>query len=326
VLRLALLRLFVTLAEVEPAPAPPAAPTASMNPDISLVTDVALAAFTSEEPRQTGAHDPRRDGFNLQQFELSLSKAVDPYFRFDSHVVFSQFGVEIEEAYATTLSLPANLQARAGQFLTRLGRLNPTHPHAWDFVDQPFVLGRLFGGEGNRGLGVELSWLAPLPWYVELLGSLTDAAGEATARSFYGREDLGVRSPADLQATAAARQFFALHDDLSLAWGLSGAFGPNPTGYHNRTDIFASDLYLKYRPITGASHTVIALQAEWFYRRRQIPGDVLRDHGGYAYVSWRFAQRWAPPSATSTAARPGTARAPPAATTWIRPSPLTGNG
>ena len=55
---------------------------------------------------------------------------VDPYFRFDSNLVFSQFGVEIEEAYATTLDLPANLQVRAGQFLTRFGRINATHPHA----------------------------------------------------------------------------------------------------------------------------------------------------------------------------------------------------
>ena len=44
----------------------------------------------------------------------------------------------------------------------RFGRHNPTHPHAWDFIDQPFVMTRMFGGEGNRGLGLELSWLTPL--------------------------------------------------------------------------------------------------------------------------------------------------------------------
>ena len=66
--------------------------------------------------------------------------------------------------YAAPL-LPHSLQARAGQFLTRFGRLNPTHPHTWDLVDQPFALGRVFGSEGNRGAGVELSWLTPLSWY-----------------------------------------------------------------------------------------------------------------------------------------------------------------
>jgi hypothetical protein len=300
VLRLAFVRLVVTSAWAQPmpaelpvVPAPVASAAPSMNPDISLITDLALAAFSTDQPLQGGAHDPRKNGFNLQQLELSLSKAVDPYFRFDAHLVFSQFGVEVEEAYATTLALPWNFQVRAGQLLTRLGRINPTHPHAWDFVDQPLALGRLFGGEGNRGLGLELSYLAPLPWYVEVLGGLTDAAGEATARSFLGGEDLGVRSPLDLQATVAARQFFPLSENLSLAWGLSGAFGPNATGHGNRTDVYATDLYLKFRPITYGSHTVLSLQAEWFYRRRQIPGDVLDDLNGYAYVFWRFAPRWA---------------------------------
>jgi hypothetical protein len=277
------------------APAPVsgvAAAVSSMNPDIAFVADLAAAAFSTREPLQTGGHDPRKNGFNLQQLELSARKAVDPYFRFDSNIVFSQFGVEIEEAYATTSALPWNLQLRIGQFLTRFGRLNPTHPHSWDFVDQPFAVGRVFGGEGNRGLGLEASWLAPLPWYLELVGSLTDATGEATARSFFGAEDLGVSSPLDLQATVAAKQFFPLSDDLSLAWGLSGAFGPNPTGHRNRTDVYGSDVYLKFRPITYGSHTVVSLQAEWFYRRRQVPGDLLKDAGGYAYLFWRFAMRW----------------------------------
>src|SRR5690606_8630759 len=140
--------------------------------------------FSHDEHRQTGAHDPTRTGFNLQQLEMSLGSTVDPYFRFDSNLSFSLEGVEIEEAYATTLDLPARLQLRAGQFLWRFGRFNAPHPHVWHFVDQPFTLGRLFGGEGGRGLGVELSWLLPLPWFAEVVASVQQADGEGTARSF----------------------------------------------------------------------------------------------------------------------------------------------
>ncbi|MFY1825133.1 zinc-regulated TonB-dependent outer membrane receptor [Myxococcus fulvus] len=261
--------------------------------DMSFILDVAAAAFTSKEPLQGGAHDPTRNGFNLQQLELSIGSVVDPYFRFDANIVYSQFGVEIEEAYGTTLALPASLQVRAGQFLTRFGRLNATHPHAWDFVDQPFAMSRVFGGEGNRGLGVELSWLTPLPWFVEVTGSLTDATGEATARSFLASSGDRVLSPLDLQATGVVKQFFPLSDDLSLMWGLSTATGPNPTGYRNRTDIFGTDLYLRYRPITEASNTLVSLQVEALYRRRQVPGDVLTDFNSYAQLAWRFSQRWA---------------------------------
>jgi hypothetical protein len=262
--------------------------------DLSFILDGALAAFTAEEPLQTGGHDPNTNGFNLQQLELSIRSVVDPYFRFDSNIVFALAGVEIEEVYVTTLDLPANLQVRAGKFLTRFGRINPTHPHSWDFADQPFALGRVFGGEGNQGLGLEVSWLTPLPWYVELVGSGTDAIGQATARSFLGGGGgRGVVSPFDFQFTGAVKQFFEISDNTSLLWGLSSATGPNPTGYRNYTNVFGTDVYLKYRPTTGGSSTIVSLQAEMLYRRRQVPDDVLSDYNGYAQVFWRFTQRLA---------------------------------
>ncbi|NNB84567.1 zinc-regulated TonB-dependent outer membrane receptor [Corallococcus exiguus] len=261
--------------------------------NLSFILDMALAAFSNKEPLQGGAHDPTKNGFNLQQLELSIGSVVDPYFRFDSNLVFSQFGVEIEEAYVTTLDLPLNLQVRAGQFLTRFGRINATHPHAWDFVDQPFIMSRYFGAEGNRGLGVEGSWLTPLPWYVEVIGSATDATGEATARSFFGAAAERVLSPLDFQLTGAVKQFFPLSDDLSLLWGLSVATGPNPTGYRNYTSIYGTDVYLKFRPITSQSSQQWVFQAEVLYRRRQVPEDVLSDWGGYAQTVWRFSNRWA---------------------------------
>jgi hypothetical protein len=264
-----------------------------MNPTLSLIFDGAAAWFSDDDPPPAlGAHDPRKTGFHWQQLELAISSVVDPFFRFDSYIVFAPVGVEVEEAYATTLALPAGLQLRAGQFLTRFGRINATHPHSWDFVDQTFAIGRLMGGEGNRGLGTELSWLAPLPWFVEALVSLTEATGEGTARSFYGGNDLGVQSPADLQLTLALKQFFPLGDAWGLSWGLSAAAGPNATGHDNRTEIVGTDLYLKYSPVEGNSPTTVTLQSEWFYRRRQVPHEVLSDLNGYTQLTWRFARRW----------------------------------
>jgi len=281
------------LRDAAPAPAsPPAAGRQGAGPDISLTFDGAVAAFSQAEPPQTGNHDPRRPGFNFQQLELGIEAPVDPYFAFKSFTVFSQFGVEVEEAYVTTLELPFNLQARAGQFLTRFGRINATHPHTWDFADQTLVIGKFMGAEGNRGMGAEAAWLAPLPWFVEAIGSLTDAAGEATARSFYGATDLGVRSPLDLQATGALRQFFPLGPDWSLAWGLSAANGPNPSGRSNRTDILGTDLYLKYRPLEPGAEHAFHLTVETIQRRRQYPGTLLADTGAYAAAVWRFDRQW----------------------------------
>ena len=264
----------------------------SLNPDISFIADFALSAFTTDTPLQLGAHDPQRTGFTFQQLEMAVSAAVDPYFRFDANIVFAEFGVEVEEAYGTTLALPAGLQARAGQFLTRFGRINATHPHSWLFMDQPLVIGKMFGAEGNRGVGIELSWLSPLPWYVEVLGSISDAAGEATARSFYGPTDLGVNDPRDFQFTTAIKQFFPLDDNWSLMWGLSAASGPNSTGQDNRSNLFGTDIYLKYRPITQGSYFILSLEAEGIVRLRQVPQERLTDFGSYTQLFSRFARRW----------------------------------
>lgn len=271
----------------------------SLNPDISVILDVAGAVFTDDNPLQGGGHDPTHTGFNLQQLELTFAKAVDPYFRFDSNLVFGPDGFELEQAYATTLDLPWKLQARAGKFLTEFGRINSTHPHAWDFVDQPFIMSRYFGGDANRGLGAEVSWLSPLPWYVELIGSATDATGEGTARSFFGAdEEAKVHSPLDLQLTGAVKQFFDVTDNWSILWGLSAARGPTPYGAHGNAELYGTDLYIKYRPLDVPNPPVVSLQTEFVYRVRDgqpAPDTVekLHDYGMYAQALYRFAQRWA---------------------------------
>ncbi|MBM3260441.1 MAG: zinc-regulated TonB-dependent outer membrane receptor [Candidatus Sericytochromatia bacterium] len=264
----------------------------SGNPDLSFILDVAAAMFDTERGRQLGAHDPTEAGFNLQQLELSIGSAVDPFSRFDGNLVFSPFGVEIEEAYATTTALGSGLQLRAGQFLTRFGRANATHPHTWDFVDQPLWMGKFFGGEGNRGLGAEGSVLLPLPWYVEAVGSLTDARGASTNRSFLGTRLAPPRTPLDLLATGAVKQFFPLSRDWSLSAGISGATGPSALGARDRADLFGTDLYLRYRPLEAGDPTVVTVLLEGARRRRQGPGLLLEDTGWNLSAVWRFDFRW----------------------------------
>jgi hypothetical protein len=280
-------------APVEHSPVPHGGGSAqTMNPDLSLIADFALAAFSDGAHRQTGGHDPSENGFNLQQLELSLGSAVDPYFRFDANVVFGLEEVEVEEAYATTLALGSRLQARTGQFLSRFGRLNPTHLHDWNFVDQPFPLGRVFGGEGNRGLGLELSYLTPLPWYVELVASATLSRGEGAARSFYPEEHR-VEDPGDLLYVAALKQFFALSPDWSLAFGLSVALAPNAHGDRREAVVYGGDAYLKYRPISEPATGELGLATEWLCRVRDLPEGRLMDAGGYLELVVKFARRYA---------------------------------
>src|SRR5690606_27101726 len=115
----------------------------------------------------------------------------------------------------------------------------------------------------------------------------------ATARSFYGAENLGVDRPSDLLAVAALKQFFPLSHDWSLLWGLSGAFGPNPTGRSNRSDVYGTDIYLKYRPVTRQSEQMLSWQTELLYRRRQVPDDLLQDVNLYTQLVFQLTKRWA---------------------------------
>jgi hypothetical protein len=79
-----------------------------------------------------------KENFDLyvNEVELSLQAVVDPYVRADLFLSFGRnpetlkYGVDVEEGYVTTLSLPARLQLKAGKFKEALGRINPTHAHA----------------------------------------------------------------------------------------------------------------------------------------------------------------------------------------------------
>lgn len=270
--------------------APP--PASSMNPEIALILDVAASYFSEEDSLQLGGHDPAETGFSMQQLELSMSGSVDPYFRLHANLVFTLFGVEVEEAFATSTRLPVGLQLRVGQFFTRFGRLNPTHPHSWKFLDQPLVNGKFFGGEGSRGLGAELSWLMPLPWYAEVLTSVNNADSACCARSFYGGDNPGVDGLEDLLITTSLKQFWALSETTGFFFGLSGQFGPNANGHRSRTNILGTDVTIRVRPLDSPRRRALTWQTEAMLRSRQVPGDVLQDWGMYTSAVWTLSPSW----------------------------------
>src|SRR5215212_10300162 len=165
---------------------------AYMNIGFVALTDAGWSTEPDIGSLQRGDHDPHVRGFSIPNTEITLDGAVDPYFKGFANIVFKldaagETGVELEEAYLITTSLPANLQLKLGQFFTEFGRQNPQHPHSWAFVDQPLVLNRMFGPDGLRSQGARLSWLAPTPFYAEAMVSVMNSAG-GTAFSFRSAE------------------------------------------------------------------------------------------------------------------------------------------
>ena len=151
-----------------PSPALAAAPGGAQLKLIDISLDGLFAAGWSTAPDpelqdlEGGGHDPRKRGFTVRGVELSMMGAVDPYLDGEMHLVSfidpiqGDTVVELEEAFMTTRSLPHGLQLKAGQFLTEFGRINPTHPHAWAWLDQPIINTRVFGPDGMRAPGVRV--------------------------------------------------------------------------------------------------------------------------------------------------------------------------
>ena len=95
--------------------------------------------------------------FGVREVELALQAAVDPYFRGDVFLGFSDAeGVHIEQAFLTATALPWRLEARLGRFLAPFGKQNTTHRHDLHTVEHSYVVQRFLGEEGLKGTGVYL--------------------------------------------------------------------------------------------------------------------------------------------------------------------------
>jgi hypothetical protein len=149
----------------------------SFNPKISLILQGTYADYSADaEPEIPGVvlgghSEPRAAGFSLGETELVLDANVDDQFRAWATVAFEdhegETEVALEEAYASTLGLPAGLGLKFGRFLSDIGYLNRVHSHAWEFVDQPLVYRALLGNHLGDD-GVQLRWVAPTDLFVEL--------------------------------------------------------------------------------------------------------------------------------------------------------------
>lgn len=298
--------------------------SAYMNISFDVLMDVGGSSASDPSAMlELGDHDPSKRGFSLRNAEISVDGAVDPYFKGFGNIVFkldnnNETEVELEEAYLQTVSLPANLQVKAGQFFANFGRQNPQHPHTWAFVDQPIILGRAFGPDGLRNIGTQLSWLVPTPFYTEaFLGILDSQGGTAFGFRNEGEDDgtgvnrfrgratvsRNLNGPEDLLFVPRLASSFELGDSQTLVVGASAAFGPNDTGTDRRTEIYGADIYWKWKPAhADAGFPFVSWQTEVLYERFKagadplaptpLPAETLRDWGFYSQVLWGFKPRW----------------------------------
>jgi len=290
-----------------------------MNIGFVALTDAGWSSQEDVESIENGDHDPKVRGFTVPNAEISLDGAVDPYFKGFANLVWKidskgETGVELEEAYALTTSLPANLQLKFGQFFAEFGRQNPQHPHSWAFVDQPLVMSQMFGAEGLRSQGLRLSWLLPTSFYTEAMIGVMNSTG-GTVYSFRSEdspdihggqiEERAVKDFGDMMFVPRITTSFDLSETQTMVLGASAAFGPNNSGPSANTKLFGIDAYWKWKPAAAqAGFPFLAFQGEAMWRHYDaaarissdnaaitLPEETLKDWGTYAQVLWGIKPR-----------------------------------
>ncbi len=262
-----------------PAPLPQRRTSNTLNPAISVIGDF-RAHYVSDADRNVN--------FEMHEVETALNSAVDPYARADFFVSIAQedgeFAFELEEAFLTTLSLPAQLQLKVGKFRSAFGKLNRIHPHALPFIDLPLAYTNYLGEEGLNDQGASLSWLIPnRRFYQEVVFEITRGPDESPSFAV----DDGNR----LLYAGRLRNFWDLTENATFEIGLSGATGRNEDG--GTTTLGGADFTYIWKPLQFNVYRTLVLQSEAIFARRTTDaGSRINSWGWYGLLRYQFARRW----------------------------------
>jgi hypothetical protein len=288
------------------------APGSSLvNPALSFILDSTFGYYGRDNGQfatlglPIAGDDPSdtNQGFGVQEIEFAAQAAIDPYIEGAIFLTIPNLdGIEVEEAYLVTTGLPANLQVKAGTFRSQFGRNNSQHLHMQNFTRRPLMTSLLFGVDGFRGPGAQVSLLLPVPWFATLYGeafSIGAPEDPALISTFGG----GVRrTPANLTYAAVLEQFWDLSESMSLLLGANFATGKafdctqtvpcDPVlAAAPRSYFYGGDLYFKWKP-PNVAQTYLSLQ--WtteFYARTLAEGGPT-EGAGYTEPVLQFARRF----------------------------------
>jgi hypothetical protein len=265
--------------------------------DIGLSGDfVGTLTQRNVEKARGGTFPGEENRFFPRSIELGFFGQIDPYARGVVRLEFGEeaedggheIGVDVPEAHLTLLTLPWNTQIKMGRMLNRFGMLNQIHEDDLPQTDRPNVLTRFLGPEGLIENGAELTWVAPLPFYLEALLGIFNGDNETA----FGRGSL--RAPL---ATMRIRTFFEIDEANAIQLGVSAATGETPE--QHRSTLVGGDIKYKLVP-EGWRHPLLTIAGEGLVSNRKVDvsgepdGDGTRLRGGwYAYAEVQPWLRWA---------------------------------
>jgi hypothetical protein len=112
-----------------------------------------------------------------------------------------------------------------------------------------------------------------------------------------------MEGPQDLVYVPRIASSFELTPQQTLVVGASGAFGPNDTSAHSRTEIYGVDAYWKWKPANAMEgFPFVSWQTEALFSRfgagadptasTPLAAENLHDWGFYSQVLWGFKPHW----------------------------------
>ncbi len=292
-----------------------------MLPDFSAVGDL----IGDLSPKRSTQADNSR--LAIREVEIAVQSVVDPYFRGDIFLGFSdEEKVSIEQAYLTTTALPNGFQSMIGRFLMPFGKENTTHRHDLHTIEYPWAIQRFLSPDGLKGTGATLSRVfAPFGFYQELIVSVTDRVGERVD-SLTSTEPVN-RALDGMGVSARLRNYWDLSQDANIELSASAISGrreqpllmayPTTDGVtanavNARQSVVGVDFTYRWKPLQQGLYKSFILQAEWMQQINEknpalplpaptfapAPGFVrayagpTRDYsGGYAFARWQLSQR-----------------------------------
>lgn len=228
----------------------------------------------------------RAYGLQFDEAELSVISVVDPWWTFTSNIVFTPTGVDPEEVWVRSTSIPA-VQLKLGKLRGTFGRHGQLHTHAFPFIQAPLVMANTIGEEGFKDAGIEASWLTPLPWFAELTGG----AYQAVATDDDHPLDLGSTRHDNVPFLGHFKNQFDVNDATTLELGQSLLQGRGVDGVRNAA--YGADATVRNVPPRNSNRHGWTLQAEYLQRASYPGGTYVRGaDGGYASFQYRLSQAW----------------------------------
>ncbi|MCB4755836.1 MAG: hypothetical protein LHV69_02265 [Elusimicrobia bacterium] len=280
-------------------------------PDISVVG--VLSGYVSDDKS-----DGERNQFVVDEIETAFQGYIYPEMRADVFLALHRHEGEVEaeicEAKVGFLNLAPGVAGEVGKIHVNFGKLNKVHTHTRPVIDQPTVLTNFFGEHGLIGQGGTLSYLLPVPFFLQIEGGAWRAdphhhhteyetvevpdgsGGTVEVLKEKAHEDTEY-SFGDEFYTARAKTSFALLSKSEIEIGSSFAHGKGAHFEEHKdvATVVGADLTFRLWPDAYRRWT---FQNEWLRLKRRGPVGTLTRDGFYSFLSYRlnkhvdFGGRW----------------------------------